>query len=131
MTGKPTEKMVCPECGNELLLRNGKNGEFYGCSAYPECRFTQKTDALKGSVSKPHAPLNPVYGQHIKTTYDKPKYNPASQYVSYAKDVFLDLRRMIHEEQDKAKTPVKELAADDVIMERSCALVDIAIKHFT
>ncbi len=32
----------CPRCGGNLVLRNGKYGEFYGCSNYPKCRFTQK-----------------------------------------------------------------------------------------
>lgn len=31
---------VCPKCGNVLKKRNGKFGEFWGCSGYPECRFT-------------------------------------------------------------------------------------------
>ncbi|MFZ5452281.1 MAG: type I DNA topoisomerase [Thermodesulfobacteriota bacterium] len=30
----------CPECGGELHVRWGKNGEFIGCSAYPKCGFT-------------------------------------------------------------------------------------------
>ena len=30
----------CPRCGAELVVRWGKNGEFLGCSAYPECGFT-------------------------------------------------------------------------------------------
>lgn len=33
---------ICPECGNELVLRKGKFGAFYGCSGFPECRFTKK-----------------------------------------------------------------------------------------
>ena len=32
---------VCPRCGAELVRRNGKYGEFLGCSAYPRCRFTR------------------------------------------------------------------------------------------
>lgn len=32
---------ICPRCGKELVLRNGKNGSFYGCSGYPQCRFTK------------------------------------------------------------------------------------------
>ena len=36
------ENGVCPRCGKELLLRNGKNGEFLGCSGYPKCKFTKK-----------------------------------------------------------------------------------------
>lgn len=32
----------CPRCGGQLKLRNGKYGQFYGCSNYPQCRFTHK-----------------------------------------------------------------------------------------
>ena len=32
---------ICPKCNSELILRNGKNGKFYGCSRYPKCRFTK------------------------------------------------------------------------------------------
>jgi DNA topoisomerase I len=35
----PTE-LKCPDCGAELVVRWGKNGEFLGCSAYPKCSFT-------------------------------------------------------------------------------------------
>ena len=31
---------VCPRCGGSLVLRQGKNGLFYGCSNYPKCRYT-------------------------------------------------------------------------------------------
>ena len=31
----------CPECGGELVLRSGKFGEFYGCSNYPQCKYTR------------------------------------------------------------------------------------------
>ena len=30
----------CPQCGGELVQREGKYGRFYGCSNYPHCRFT-------------------------------------------------------------------------------------------
>jgi len=32
---------ICPQCNNDLLLRNGKRGKFYGCSSFPRCRYTQ------------------------------------------------------------------------------------------
>ena len=32
---------VCPRCGNILKRRNGKYGEFLGCTGYPDCRFTK------------------------------------------------------------------------------------------
>ena len=33
----------CPRCGNSLVLRKGKYGNFYGCSSYPRCKYTQNT----------------------------------------------------------------------------------------
>lgn len=33
---------LCPYCKTELVLRKGRNGEFYGCQNYPKCRFTRK-----------------------------------------------------------------------------------------
>lgn len=32
---------LCPRCGGELKKRNGRFGEFYGCSNFPNCRFTK------------------------------------------------------------------------------------------
>ncbi len=32
---------VCPKCGGELRRRSGKFGEFFGCSNFPQCRFTK------------------------------------------------------------------------------------------
>lgn len=40
----------CPECGSELIKRNGRFGEFIACSAYPKCKYTEqieKEDAQK------------------------------------------------------------------------------------
>lgn len=34
-------KTKCPFCGNELVLRKGKYGQFWGCSTYPKCKFTR------------------------------------------------------------------------------------------
>ena len=32
----------CPKCGGDLVKRSGLHGEFYGCSNYPRCRYTNK-----------------------------------------------------------------------------------------
>ncbi len=32
----------CPKCGGNLIERKSKFGKFYGCSNYPNCRFTKK-----------------------------------------------------------------------------------------
>ena len=33
--------MVCPWCGGKLIRRSGRFGDFFGCSEYPNCRYTQ------------------------------------------------------------------------------------------
>jgi restriction system protein len=34
---------TCNRCGKPMVLRNGKNGKFYGCSAFPKCRNTRNS----------------------------------------------------------------------------------------
>ena len=39
---KDIDNNICPRCGSSLVLRLGSNGNFYGCSGYPKCKFTKK-----------------------------------------------------------------------------------------
>ncbi|MFZ3150602.1 MAG: type I DNA topoisomerase [Anaerolineaceae bacterium] len=32
---------ACPNCGSDLVLRNGKYGKFISCSTFPKCRYTE------------------------------------------------------------------------------------------
>lgn len=32
---------TCPECGMPLMKRSGRYGEFWGCTGYPDCRYTR------------------------------------------------------------------------------------------
>jgi DNA topoisomerase I len=50
--GIPTQAR-CPECGEPLLVRSGRYGLFIGCSAYPECGYTQKIAAEKLPSAEP------------------------------------------------------------------------------
>ena len=34
----------CPECGNPLVVRKGKYGEFVACSNYPNCKYIKKEE---------------------------------------------------------------------------------------
>ena len=36
---KKIQNNICPRCGKALVMRNGKNGSFIGCSGFPKCRF--------------------------------------------------------------------------------------------
>lgn len=33
----------CPRCGGALVARTGKFGQFFGCSNFPKCKYTQQT----------------------------------------------------------------------------------------
>lgn len=34
-------KESCPKCGNDLIIRWGRNGKFMACSGYPDCKYTK------------------------------------------------------------------------------------------
>ncbi len=38
---KIVDLSICPICGGRMVLRQGKYGEFYGCSGFPDCRYTR------------------------------------------------------------------------------------------
>ncbi len=38
---KSDEKKVCPECGEDMVVREGEHGKFWGCTGYPECEHTE------------------------------------------------------------------------------------------
>lgn len=40
-TKKKAAEGICPRCGGQLVVRNGKYGKFLGCSNYPKYRYTQ------------------------------------------------------------------------------------------
>lgn len=33
---------ICPQCGGNLTLKDGKFGKFLGCSSYPRCKFSRR-----------------------------------------------------------------------------------------
>ena len=38
---EPTGEL-CPVCGSPLVIKNGANGQFVGCSNYPNCKYVKK-----------------------------------------------------------------------------------------
>jgi DNA topoisomerase I len=43
----------CPECGNPLSIRLGKNGRFIGCTHYPECSYTRNLNDDAAASNEP------------------------------------------------------------------------------
>lgn len=44
---------VCPKCSKPLAIRLGKRGRFIGCTAYPECDYTQDLSTQPGVKVEP------------------------------------------------------------------------------
>ena len=44
LNNEKVTNMICPKCGGKLIVRNGKYGNFIGCSNYPKCRFTKNIE---------------------------------------------------------------------------------------
>ncbi|GAB6141423.1 type I DNA topoisomerase [Methylosoma difficile] len=43
----------CPECGNALSIRLGRNGRFIGCTHYPECSYTRNLNEDGTTADEP------------------------------------------------------------------------------
>ena len=41
----------CPVCGSPLVLKEGKNGTFVGCSNFPTCKYVQKEEKVNNAKS--------------------------------------------------------------------------------
>lgn len=41
---------ACPKCNGQMTLKTGRFGAFFGCSNYPDCRYTEKVNAKRHSV---------------------------------------------------------------------------------
>ncbi len=52
MEKKEPEKIgeLCPECGEELVKRRGRYGEFIACSGFPNCKYARKIEDEKKVV---------------------------------------------------------------------------------
>ena len=46
---------ICPNCGGELLKRQGRFGEFIACSNYPKCKYSRNVDASAEGASEEKA----------------------------------------------------------------------------
>ncbi len=62
----------CPACSKPMMRRKGKDGIFWGCSGYPDCRTTLPDDNGKPGARTVH----PVAESQEKATGNKPKTEP-------------------------------------------------------
>lgn len=75
MATTATDK-VCDKCGSPMVLKNGRNGGFYACSKYPECKNT------KSLFEEKKVAICPNCGKNIleKTSKKGTKYYACEDY---------------------------------------------------
>ena len=39
---RSVKSLICPNCNGTLKVKNGRYGDFYGCSNFPNCRYSKK-----------------------------------------------------------------------------------------
>lgn len=67
----------CPNCDNVMVLRDGKNGKFFGCQNYPNCTGTRNySEGRNKEYYKPEDLFDISRG-------DKGKCNRCGQYPAY------------------------------------------------
>ncbi len=57
----PENPLKCPDCGNELSLKTGRYGHYFGCTKYPRCAFIAnlRGDAKKRAEAELPKPARP------------------------------------------------------------------------
>jgi len=78
----------CPNCGSELVIRDGRYGQFIACSNFPECKFTKNIEvAAKGKCPYCGSGLlshkSKKYRNKTFYTCDKKGSNPNCDFISW------------------------------------------------
>lgn len=67
--------MKCILCGNKMIKRHGKHGDFYGCKSYPKCKFTVDNEDMYNyivsNIKLNTDSANPLYEDFADLLYNK------------------------------------------------------------
>ena len=79
---------MCPQCGSELVYREGRYGKFIACSKFPECNYTKNIVVYaKGTCPKCGSGLvvhkSKKYRNKSFYTCDKQGSNPDCDFISW------------------------------------------------
>lgn len=55
----------CPECGSDLVYRQGRFGKFISCLSYPECKYTAKIVKEEKEAPEPTGKMCPDCGHEL------------------------------------------------------------------
>lgn len=69
---KRTLKNACPECGDDMVLRNSQYGPFYGCINYPMCKATHSAHKDNGKpLGTPTDKETRMWRQKAHASFDR------------------------------------------------------------
>ena len=66
----PSDNGKCPHCGSNLTLKKGRFGDFYGCTSFPNCRYTCSKKQYEAAIK---------YAKQEEAFYGKPKEEPKKE----------------------------------------------------
>ena len=75
--------LTCPQCNNRLHIRMGKNGQFLGCSNYPECTYTRNYTRDEKGVIHPIEPSSDQTSDRICEKCGKPMLIKEGKYGTF------------------------------------------------
>ena len=56
---------TCPECGGDLVYRNGRFGRFISCSNFPKCKYTAQMEKERKEKPEPTGKMCPECGSEL------------------------------------------------------------------
>ena len=75
--------LTCPQCNNRLHIRMGKNGQFLGCSNYPECTYTRNYTRDEKGIVHPIEPASDQTSDRICDKCGKPMLIKEGRYGTF------------------------------------------------
>lgn len=78
-----TTDEVCDKCGSPMVIKNGRNGKFLACSAYPKCKNTRPLEAPKtAAVPCPECGGKLLYRQSRRGAFWGCENYPKCKFIS-------------------------------------------------
>ena len=59
--------LTCPQCGKPVIIRFGRHGKFFGCSGYPDCKYTApiSEEEKRAAETAPTGKMCPECGKEL------------------------------------------------------------------
>lgn len=64
-------KLICPECGSDMVLRSSRFGKFFGCIKYPDCSGTHSADVDGNPLGVPGDSVTKDARKRLHRQFDK------------------------------------------------------------